>query len=82
MTESVGSAADNLEEDDANEVLLDELRRQKKDCEDATYEALLPFNEANVGRRCNFTCLLNRRREKIGWDADFGRFNNNLCQAR
>ena len=30
MTESVGSAADNLEEDDANEVLLDELKRQKK----------------------------------------------------
>ena len=30
MTESVGSAADNLEEADANEVLLDELKRQKK----------------------------------------------------
>ena len=30
MTESEGSAADNLEEDDANDVLLDELKRQKK----------------------------------------------------
>ena len=29
MTESAESAADNLDEDDTNEVLLDELKRQK-----------------------------------------------------
>ena len=29
----------------------------------------------------SITCPRNRSREKIGCDTDFGRFDNNLCQA-